>query len=83
MSAKRRGRPILGAVAGFFLGAFIGIDLLVFGVVPLDSVVLTIAPVVGLALGLGLAFAAPLRRGGNAAPSPAEEAAAEADTVTQ
>ena len=59
---KQRGRPLLGAISGFFLGLFVGLDLLFFGVVPLDSVVITAAPVVGLVLGLVLALAAPLGR---------------------
>ena len=82
MSTKRRGRPILGVIAGIFLGLFVGIDLLVLGVVPLDSAVLTITPLVGLALGLALALAARFRRGDNATPAPENEAATEADAVT-
>lgn len=82
MSAKRRGRPILGVIAGIFLGLFVGIDLLVLGVVPLDSAVLTITPLAGLALGLALALVAPFRRGNGATPAPANEAATEADAVT-
>ncbi len=82
MSTKRRGRPILGVIAGIFLGLFVGIDLLVLGVVPLDSAVLTVTPLVGLALGLALSFVAPFRRGDNATPAPENEAAAEADAVT-
>ncbi len=84
MSTKRRGRPILGVIAGIFLGLFVGIDLLVLGVVPLDSAVLTITPLVGLALGLVLSLVAPFRRGDNATPAPVPEngAATEADAVT-
>lgn len=82
MSTKRRGRPILGVIAGILLGLFVGIDLLVLGVVPLDSAVLTITPLVGLALGLALALAAPFRRSGNATPAPSDEPATEADSVT-
>ncbi len=57
-----RGRPVLGAFAGFFFGLFLGLDLLFFGVVQLDSVLLTVLPFVGLALGIALAFWAPFRR---------------------
>ncbi len=56
----RRGRPILGAIAGFFFGLFVALDLLFFDVIPLDSAVLTIAPVVGLVLGIILGLWAPL-----------------------
>ena len=71
---KQRGRPVLGAVSGFFLGLFVGLDLLFFGVVPLDSAVITVAPVVGLVLGVVLAFAAPLGRSKVAATAGASAA---------
>ena len=45
---KPRGRPILAALSGFFLGLFIAIDLLLFGVIPLDSALLTVLPILGL-----------------------------------
>ena len=67
MSAK--GRPILGAISGFFFGLFLGITLLSFGVLPLNSILLTIVPLVGIVLGVVLGFTAPLpRRGSTAAP---------------
>jgi hypothetical protein len=55
---RRRGRPVLGAVSGFFLGLFGAVDLLVFGAVELDSVVLIVLPVAGLVLGVVLALVA-------------------------
>lgn len=64
---KQRGRPVLGAFSGFFFGIFVGLDLLLLGVIPLDSVVLTAAPVVGLALGIVLARWAPIGRSRSAA----------------
>lgn len=82
MSTKRRGRPILGVIAGTFLGLFVGIDLLVLGVIPLDSAVLTIAPLAGLVIGLSLALKAPFRRGSYASPAPSDGPATEADAVT-
>jgi hypothetical protein len=54
-----RGRPILGVIAGFFFGAFLGLDLLFFKVVASDSPVLVAAPFVMAVLGLVLAMAAP------------------------
>jgi hypothetical protein len=51
---RRRGRPVLGAICGFLLGLFIGLDLLLFGVLPLNSIVLTILPFVGLVAGFFL-----------------------------
>lgn len=71
---KQRGRPELGAISGFFLGLFVGLDLLLLGVVPLDSVALTAAPVVGLALGIALAMWAPIGRSRAAAPPEAAAA---------
>ena len=60
-----RGRhPIGGALAGLVLGGAIGGLLLMFAVIPLDSVVLLIAPIVGLALGIVWGWLAPLRRTG-------------------
>lgn len=54
-----RGRPVLGAIAGFFFGAFIGFDLFVLGVLPLQSIVLTILPVLGVIGGIVLGRTAP------------------------
>ena len=51
---RRRGRPVLGAICGFLLGGFIGLDLLMFGVLPLNSILLTILPIVGLIAGFFL-----------------------------
>ena len=45
------GRAIAGAVLGFLFLLFVGADLVLFGVVPLNSVVVTILPAVGLVLG--------------------------------
>ena len=66
-----RGRPILGAIGGFFFGLFVGLDLLFFGVIPLKSPVITIMPILGIILGLVLAKFAPLgRRRESTAPPP-------------
>ena len=45
------GRAIAGAVLGFLFLLFVGADLVLFGVVPLNSVVVTILPAAGLVLG--------------------------------
>ena len=73
---RRRGRPVLGGISGFFFGLFLGITLLSLGILPLDSILLTLLPIIGLALGLVLAFTAPLGRSrdsgsASAAPAPA------------
>jgi hypothetical protein len=59
---KHRGRPILAALSGFFAGLFFGLDLVFFGVVRLDNVAVTVLPIIGLILGVGLAMWAPLGR---------------------
>lgn len=60
---KARGKPILGAIAGLFLGLFVAVDLQQFGIRPLDNLSVFGLPLIGLALGLGLALWAPFRRG--------------------
>jgi len=60
---KGRGRPILGAIAGLFLGLFVAVDLQQFGIRPLDNLSVFGLPLIGLALGLGLALWAPFGRG--------------------
>jgi hypothetical protein len=54
VKSSRKGRPVLGAICGFLFGLFVGLDLLFFGIVPLNSIVLTILPVVGLIVGIVL-----------------------------
>ena len=56
------GRPILGGIAGFLLGLFIWIDLILFGVVPLESGLGYLFPILGIAAGLGMARWAPFGR---------------------
>lgn len=81
-----RGRPILGAIAGLFFGAFVAIDLMMFGVRPLDRLSAYGLPAVGLVLGLALGLWAPLgrkraaARSSAGAPPPAAGAADEAET---
>ena len=57
---RAKGRPILGAFAGFFLGIGLSLILLTAGVVALNSIVLTLLPVVLLVLGIVWAFIAPM-----------------------
>ena len=59
-----RGRPVLGAISGFFFGLFLGITLLSFGILALDSFLLTLLPILGIVLGLALGFTGPLGRSG-------------------
>jgi hypothetical protein len=57
---KRHGRPILGAISGFFLGLFVALDLVLFGAVRLDSVIITILPLAGLVFVPIVAWLAPI-----------------------
>ena len=57
---RARGRPVLGAVNGLFLGLFVAADLLFFGVVRLDSVVITIVVIAGVVSGIVLGWWGPL-----------------------
>ena len=59
---KPHGRPVLAAISGLFLGLFIALDLLFFGIIPLDSVMITVLPVLGLVLFPLLAVVAPIGR---------------------
>lgn len=56
------GRIISTAVLGFLLFLFVGIDLVLFGVVALDSIVLTLFPLLGLVVGTALGVAVSKRR---------------------
>lgn len=56
------GRIISTAVLGFLLFLFVGIDLVLFGVVALDSIVLTLFPLLGLVVGAALGVAVSKRR---------------------
>lgn len=59
---KRRGRPVLGAISGLFLGLFAAVDLQQFSVRPLDSMSLFGLPALGLVIGLAFALWAPFGR---------------------
>lgn len=63
---KRRGRPLLGLVSGFFAGLFLATSLLLYGVIPLDSPLLVILPVAGLVLVFSAAMWFPIGRQTNA-----------------
>lgn len=75
----RRRRPVIGIISGLIFGIFLAADLVLFGIVPLDSVALTIALIVGIVLGIAIGFTAPLgRRRAAKADMVPPEAAAEA-----
>jgi hypothetical protein len=54
-----KGHPILGVISGFFFGLFLGISLWLWGLIPLHSDLLWILPLVGVVLGLVMAWWAP------------------------
>jgi len=56
---RPHGRPVLGGIAGFFLGLFVWLDLILFGVLPLESGIGYLLPVLGIAAGIGIAMWAP------------------------
>lgn len=53
--ASRRGSLALGGVAGFFALLFLGLALLFFGIIPLNSPLLTALPIVGIPIGVAWA----------------------------
>lgn len=56
------GRTIGGAVLGFLFMLFVAVDLVVFGVIAMNSVVVTILPLIGLVLGIVLGVMAGKRQ---------------------
>lgn len=66
-----KGRPVMGAIFGFLFFFFIALDLLFFGVIALNSALITILPLVGIVLGLVWAMLGPLS-GSNAQVPPSE-----------
>lgn len=65
-AAGPRGRThgVLGGIAGFLLGVFVWLDLILFGIVPLDSVLVYVFPLLGLVAGIALGKLTPFRRVG-------------------
>lgn len=57
-----KGRPILGAISGLFLGLFLAILLQQMSIWPLDNLSVFGLPIAGLVLGLLLAATAPFGR---------------------
>lgn len=71
---QRTGRAALGALAGFVGGLGLGSALLLWSFVPLGSAVLTLSPLVGLALGALLGKVAPWGPGADSQPDTSAEA---------
>ncbi len=67
---------MLGILSGIVFGIFGALSLALWGIVPLDSVALTLVLVLGIGLGIAVGFTAPLARlRGGAAPAPESPAA--------
>ena len=60
------GRVVLSAILTMFLMLFVAADLVLFGVIPLNSVVVTILPLAGLVVGALLGVMARKRHSGGA-----------------
>jgi len=58
---KARRHPVRGFFAGLFLGAGVAWILFALGVVPFTVTMLGIITVVGIVVGIGLAYVAPVR----------------------
>ncbi|MCE9623200.1 MAG: hypothetical protein K8R99_12725 [Actinomycetia bacterium] len=63
------GRVVLSAFLTMLLMLFVAADLVLFGVLPLNSIVVTILPLAGLVLGAVLAIMARKRQSAGAAPA--------------
>ncbi|MDO8389614.1 MAG: hypothetical protein Q7V57_03920 [Actinomycetota bacterium] len=61
------GRLIGACALGFFFFLFVAIDLVLFGVIPLNSVLVTLLPLIGLLLVAVIGVVS--SRGGGAAPA--------------
>jgi hypothetical protein len=59
---QRTHRWVLGGVSGFFFGLFLGTTLLLFGVIPLKSPLLTLLPVAFIVLGAAWGSWGPIGR---------------------
>ncbi len=66
-----KGRPFLGVISGFFFGLFGAVTLFLFGVIPLDSHLVWILPILGIVLGLLMATWAPFGSSKVVDPAPA------------
>lgn len=65
-----KGRPVLGAIMGFLFFFFVALDLVFFGVLPLNSAFITVLPLLGIVVGLVWAMLGPLPEKGSPAASP-------------
>lgn len=57
-----RGHSVMGGICGFLFGLFLAVTLVLAGVLPLNSILVTVLPFAGIAYGLVLAKIAPFGR---------------------
>ncbi len=57
-----KGKPVRGVFSGFFFGLFLALTLQQYAVYPLNTLSLIGFPLIGIALGLVLAYWAPFSR---------------------
>lgn len=57
-----KGRPVRGAACGLLFGLSLALFLLTIGVLPLDSILLAVLPILFLVAGLLLGLTAPFKR---------------------
>jgi hypothetical protein len=60
--SRYKGRPVRGALSGFFAGLFIAVDLMFMGAIQTDSILVTVLPIAGFVVGLLLGLWAPFGR---------------------
>ncbi len=63
-----KGRPILGVISGFLFGFLLGVSLFLWGVIPLHSDFIWILPLLGIVLGLVMAWWAPFGKSSEQPP---------------
>lgn len=56
---RAKGRPVLGAVSGFFLGLFLAFDLFLLKAIASDSGLFVTLPIVLAVVGIAVGLAAP------------------------
>ena len=63
------GRIVLSAILAMFLLLFVAVDLVLFGVIPLNSVIVTVLPLLGLVGGAALGMLARKKQSGQSGQS--------------
>ena len=64
----------MAAIFGFLTGLFLALTLLAFGVIPVESILVTVLPFIGLIMAFVLAMWAPIGAGGQSQAPPQAQA---------